>query len=99
MSKLDDLAATVQELATPGTKAKEIIAAVRERHPGVSKKDVVQAAFYALTGGLDADPEKAKRIQDLAIAERTSDEKDAGDTSRAKKPKAKRRVKSEVLQA
>lgn len=99
MSKLDDLAATVQELATPGTKAKDIISAVRERHPGASKKDVVQAAFYALTGGLDADPEKAKRIQDLAIGERVSDEKDALVPPRPKKLKARRKAKSEASQA
>jgi hypothetical protein len=93
MSKLDDLAATIQELATPGTKAKDIISAVRERHPGASKKDVVQAAFYALTGGLDADPEKARRIQALAIGERTSDEKDVPSAPKRKKSKAKRKVK------
>lgn len=90
MSKIDDLAATVQELATPGTKAKDIISAARERHHGASKKDVVRAAFYALTGGIDADPEKAKRIQDLAISERASDEKDIPAPARPKKARAKK---------
>jgi hypothetical protein len=91
MPKIDTLAATVQELAAPGIKAKDIIAAVRERHPGASKKDVVQAAFFALTAGLDDDPEKAKRLHDMAIAARASgdDEAPAADKPRKIKRKTK----------
>lgn len=91
MPKMNELAATLQELAVPGLKAKEIIAAVRERHAGASKKDVVRAAFFALTGGVDGDAEKARRLQALALTERTADEAEATPAAR-KVTKGKRKA-------
>ena len=60
---LFDIASTVQRLARPDLKTKEIIAAVRREHPGASKKDVVKAAFYALAAR-NGDPEQALRFHD-----------------------------------
>lgn len=97
--KIDALAASVQELATPGSKAKEIIAAVRERHPGASKKDVVRAAFFALIGGMEEDPEKAKRIHDLAIAERAADDAAPSASVRPKKSKHKQKAGTDARRA
>lgn len=90
MSKIETLAATVSACAVPGSKPKEIIAAVRERHPEVSKKDVVRAAFYALTGGDILDSEKSLQIHNLAINERVADEAPAAAPKKVRKPRAKK---------
>ena len=51
MPKVETVAATLRELAVSGMSRKDLVAAVRERHPDATKKDVVRAAFYALTAG------------------------------------------------
>lgn len=77
MVRVEQLATTLQELAKPGVKRKELIAAVRERHPEASKKDIVRAAFYALTSAVDGDAGRAQRLHDFALNERTSEEAEA----------------------
>ena len=72
MSEISTIAATVSTLAAPGMKPKQLIAAVRERHPEATKKQVVRAAFYALTEGGDTDPEAARRLHDFALTERAA---------------------------
>lgn len=59
MALIEQLSTTLQGLAGPGIKRKELIAAVREKHPKASKKDIVRAAFYALTTTIDGDVECA----------------------------------------
>jgi hypothetical protein len=61
-------------LAGPGIKRKELVAAVREKHPKASKKDIVRAAFYALTSAVDGDVRRAQRLHDFALGERASEE-------------------------
>lgn len=90
MSKIETLAATVSSCAVPGSKPKEIIAAVRERHPEASKKDVVRAAFYALTGGDALDGEKSRQLHDLAITERASDEIPPAPSKKPRKARGKK---------
>jgi hypothetical protein len=90
MSKIETLAAAVSTCAVPGSKPKEIIAAVRELHPEASKKDVVRAAFYALTGGTPLDGEKSLQIHDLAISERVADEVPAKPATKVRKARAKK---------
>jgi hypothetical protein len=70
MATIEQLATTLQGLAAPGIKRKELIAAVREKHPKASKKDIVRAAFYALTSAVDGDVERANRLHDFALRER-----------------------------
>ncbi|NKE12443.1 hypothetical protein FVP47_07455 [Mycobacterium tuberculosis] len=53
-------------------KRRELVAAVREKHPKASKKDIVRAAFYALTSAVDGDVERAQRLHDFALSERAS---------------------------
>lgn len=89
MPDLEAIAATIQEVAAPGAKPKAIIAAVRERHVGASRKDVVRAAFYALTAGAQIDPDKAKRLHALAIE--TRGEGEVGETPSARKTKRRKR--------
>lgn len=90
MSKIETLAATVAACAVPGSKPKEIIAAVRDRHPEASKKDVVRAAFYALTGGDALDGEKSRQLHDLAITERVADEVPAAPAKKVRKARSKK---------
>ncbi|QIJ77761.1 hypothetical protein GU700_16245 [Methylobacterium sp. NI91] len=48
-------------------KPKALLGAVRERHPEATKKEVVRAAFYALTEGPSAD------LHAFALTERAVD--------------------------
>jgi hypothetical protein len=45
MSDLQAIAKTVANLAAPGLKPKELIAAVRKQHPDASKKEISRGAF------------------------------------------------------
>ena len=90
MATIEELAATLQGLAGPGIKRKELIAAVREKHPKATKKDIVRAAFYALTSTAEGDVERARRLQDFALAERTGEDGEAPlPLSRRKKDRRK----------
>lgn len=92
MSQIETLAATVSAVALPGLKPKQIIAEVRHRHPKATKKDVVRAAFYALTGADRLDGEKVKALHDLAITQRAP-----GDEDKVASPKPERSKKQEKL--
>lgn len=89
MATIEQLAATLQGLAGPGVKRKELIAAVREKHPKASKKDIVRAAFYALTSAVDGDVERAQRLHDFALNERTAEEAEPLPVKRRKKDRRK----------
>lgn len=60
------------ELVKAGQKPKDLIEAVRKRHPKVSKKQIVRAAFSSLIKIADDDEDKARALQGFAIAERSS---------------------------
>ncbi|KMO41374.1 hypothetical protein ACQVP2_35285 [Methylobacterium aquaticum] len=85
MSDIQALAATLRELAKPDMKRKDLIAAVRDQHPNATKKQIVRAAFYALTHGVDDDPEQAQHLHAFALTERTGDEQDAPPPKRSGK--------------
>lgn len=90
MASIEQLATTLQGLAGPGIKRKELIAAVREKHPKASKKDIVRAAFYALTSAVDGDVERAQRLHNFALGERSSGDEEAPlPTTRRKKDRRK----------
>ena len=74
MSSLQAIAKTLSSVATPGMKRKQLIAAIRKEHPDASKKEIVRAAFYALTDVALSDGEKARRLHDFAISERATGE-------------------------
>lgn len=74
MPAITTLAETLVRLAKPGMTAKELLATVREQHPDSTKKEVVRAAFYALTDGHHIDPERARELHGFAIGGRASDE-------------------------
>jgi hypothetical protein len=85
MASIEQLATTLQGLAGPGISRKELIASVRERHPKASKKDIVRAAFYALTSAVDGDLERAQRLHDFALSHRAEDEAEPLPVKRRKK--------------
>jgi hypothetical protein len=89
MAKIEEVAATLQGLAGPGVKRKELVAAVREKHPKASKKDIVRAAFYALTSAVDGDLERAQRLHTFALHERTADDEEPLSVKRRKKDRRK----------
>lgn len=73
MASIEELAGTLQGLAGPGIKRKELLAAVHKKHPKASKKDIVRAAFFALTNPVEGDVERAQRLHDFALNERAGD--------------------------
>ena len=89
MATIEQLATTLQGLAGPGIKRKELVAAVREKHPKASKKDIVRAAFYALTTTVEGDVERARRLQDFALNERIGEEAEPLPVKRRKKDRRK----------
>ncbi|MBB4000483.1 hypothetical protein [Aureimonas pseudogalii] len=62
------IAVSVTELAQPGIKPKDLIEAVRERHPAASKKQIVRGAFMAVITQVEAEPGKAARMHEAAIS-------------------------------
>ncbi|SFK28262.1 hypothetical protein [Methylorubrum salsuginis] len=75
MASIDEIAATLRSVATAGMKPKDLLGAVRERHPEASKKEVVRAAFYALIEGhQEPTPARAHDLHAFAIHERATDE-------------------------
>lgn len=72
--EIEKISTTLASLATPKTTPKELLKAVRKRHPEASKKTIVRAAFYSIISNADQDPDKARRLQHFAIGERASGE-------------------------
>lgn len=91
MSVIQAIAATLVAVAAAGMKPKELMAAVRQKHPEASKKEIVRAAFYALTDDITRQPDGAAALQALAIEERAfTDEDTAQGTAPRKKLKSKK---------
>ncbi|KMO28248.1 hypothetical protein ACQVP2_23040 [Methylobacterium aquaticum] len=70
MSALQAIAKTVAALAAPNLKPKELIAAVRKQHPDASKKEISRGAFLAMIQAADGDPDRARRVHEMALASR-----------------------------
>ena len=69
-TKVEEISATLVRFAKPGMSHKQLIAVAHLQHPEVSKKEIVRAAFYALTTSADTDLSKARQLQHFALAER-----------------------------
>lgn len=61
------MAATIKELVVPGMKPKELIEAVKERHPKASKKEIARAAFLTVILSAEFDPDDTQALHDLAM--------------------------------
>ncbi len=68
--KIEEISATLAKLAKPGMTHKQLLEAPRLEHREASKKEIVRAAFYAVTTGADTDLSKAMQLQRFALTER-----------------------------
>lgn len=69
-SDIEEIGETLQALANPGLKPKDLLRAVREKHPKASKKTIVRAAFYSIIAYSERDPDKTQALHNFAIVER-----------------------------
>jgi hypothetical protein len=72
VAEMAKIAETVDRLATPGMKPKDLIAAVRKEHPHASKKDVSRAAFYAVIIASEQKSNRVTDLHDIAVQTRNS---------------------------
>lgn len=68
------LSVTLRSIAAPGMTPKALRAAVQEKHPEASKKDIVRAAFYALTEDGSQDGPGVSELHGFALVERVSED-------------------------
>ena len=85
MSANRELSVTLQDVASPGMKPKDLVAAVRKKHPHASKKEIVRAAFYALTLGSTISDDKSQHLHDFAISQRGGSDDETPPLKRLKK--------------
>ena len=72
-SSVEELSATLVQMARPKMSPRELLAQVRERHPKASKKAIARAAFYSIISSASADADTARSLQALALAGRAGD--------------------------
>ena len=68
---MEEIAATLLTVATPDMSPKQLLKAARKVHPKASKKEIAQAAFYAIISAPDQEPAKAKKLHAFAIKTRS----------------------------
>ena len=88
MASIEELANTLRGVAVSGMKPKALLAAVRERHPEATKKEVVRAAFYALAEGQGGDHGE---LHSFALAERAVDDDEPVKAAKLRKKKKDRK--------
>jgi hypothetical protein len=96
MASTKELAITLRLVATSGMKPKALIAAVRERYPEATKKEVVRAAFYTVTDNEDINPEYLEALHSFAITELAVDEDEPEKSGKLRKKKKDRKTAREA---
>ena len=91
MASIREIADTLRKIAAPGMKPKAIRSAIRERHPEASKKEIVRAAFYAVTEAPTAAEGPTAELHDFALAERIAED-NADVVLKVSKRKKKKRL-------
>lgn len=89
MASIEELANTLRGVAASGMKPKALLAAVRERHPEATKKEVVRAAFYALAEGQGGDHGE---LHSFALTERAVDDEEPVKAGKLRKKKKERKA-------
>lgn len=84
MSELDKVARTIARMARPNMKARDLVDAVRKKHPKVNRKDLSRAAFLAMIQAADCNPENALQLQDLGLRSRGFEDEDDAATDGGK---------------
>ena len=91
MASIEEIAATLRSVAPPGMKPRALRAAIRERYPEASKKEIVRAAFYAVTETSPAGQDALPDLHTFALSERAGDaDADAAPKVGKRKKKKKR---------
>ncbi|GJE74080.1 hypothetical protein [Methylorubrum suomiense] len=93
MASIEELANTLRRVATSGMKPKALLAAVREKYPEATKKEVIRAAFYALAESQSGDHSE---LHSFALAERCGDEDDPVRAAKLRRKKKDRQTEPEV---
>lgn len=70
MSKHASIEETLLTKLKPGITADKLVHAVRAVHPEATKKEIIRAAFAAVIALAEADPERARALQDFALKTR-----------------------------
>jgi len=94
MTAMEALSATLWSLAVPGMTPKALRAAVREKHPEASKKDIVRAAFYALIEARSPDDQTLDALHRFALAERIPGDEPPLTIGKRRKKKQRRAVET-----
>ncbi|WP_232629606.1 hypothetical protein [Methylobacterium sp. Leaf118] len=92
MASIEVLAKTLRGVAASGMKPKTLLAAVRERHPEATKKEVVRAAFYALAEGQSGDHGD---LHNFALTERAVDDEEPMKAAKLRKKKKDQKASPE----
>jgi predicted secreted Zn-dependent protease len=74
LREITGIAETIRKLAVPGMSPKELVEAVKVRHPHASKKEIARAAFLTVINSAEFDPEDTQALHDLAMETRDSDD-------------------------
>ena len=94
MASMDEIATMLRGVVRTGMKPKELRAAVRERYPDASKKEIVRAAFYALTDVPASGEAALADLHTFALSERGQDEHADIDAKDRKRRGKKRRAEN-----
>lgn len=89
VASIGAIAETLRGEAASGMKPKDLMAAVRRKHPDVSKKEIVRAAFYALIESHSTNAEHLSDLHNFAIGERASDEETEAKSRKLRKKRKK----------
>lgn len=92
MASIEELANTLRGVAASGMKPKALLAAVREKHPDATKKEVVRAAFYALAEGQTGDHGE---LHSFALSGRGADDDEPVKAAKLRKKKKDRKAPPE----
>jgi hypothetical protein len=90
MASMDEIAATLRGVVRAGMTPKELRVAVRERHPDASKREIVRAAFYALTDVPASGEATLADLHTFALSERGQDDHAEADVKVGAKDRKRR---------
>ncbi|KEQ02408.1 hypothetical protein [Pseudorhizobium pelagicum] len=67
LREIEEMAATIRELATPGMSPKTLIDAVIQRYPKATKKEGARAAFISVIHSAEHGAGYTQELHDLAM--------------------------------
>jgi hypothetical protein len=68
--RVQEIGAALARLAAPDLNPKQLLNAIRQEFPDATRKEIVRAAFFAVITTVDADGNRARELQNFALAER-----------------------------